>query len=224
MTRVFVPGDATACALGADAVAAAIAEQAQARGLAIELVRNGSRGLFWLEPLVEVETAAGRVAYGPVTPAAVPSLFDGGFLAGGQHPLAHGPTEQIPYLRDQTRVNFARAGVIDPLSLEDYQRHDGFAGLARALAMTGQQAVDVVKASGLRGRGGAAFPAGIKWQTVLDAPAAQKYIVCNADEGDSGTFADRMLMEGDPFMLLEGMRIAARASLPTASPSRRCAK
>ncbi len=211
MTRVFVPGDATACALGADAVAAAIAEQAQARGLAIELVRNGSRGLFWLEPLVEVETAAGRVAYGPVTPAAVPSLFDGGFLAGGQHPLAHGPTEQIPYLRDQTRVNFARAGVIDPLSLEDYQRHDGFAGLARALAMTGQQAVDVVKASGLRGRGGAAFPAGIKWQTVLDAPAAQKYIVCNADEGDSGTFADRLLMEADPLQLVEGMTIAGLA-------------
>ncbi len=211
MTRVFVPGDATACALGADAVAAAIAEQAQARGLDIELVRNGSRGLFWLEPLVEVETAAGRVAYGPVTPAAVPSLFDGGFLAGGQHPLAHGPTEQIPYLRDQTRVNFARAGVIDPLSLEDYQRHDGFAGLARALAMTGQQAVDVVKASGLRGRGGAAFPAGIKWQTVLDAPAAQKYIVCNADEGDSGTFADRLLMEADPLQLVEGMTIAGLA-------------
>jgi len=211
VTRVFVPGDATACALGADAVAAAIAEQAQARGLDIELVRNGSRGLFWLEPLVEVETAAGRVAYGPVTPTAVPSLFDGGWLTGGQHPLALGPTEQIPYLRDQTRVNFARAGVVDPLSLEDYQRHGGFAGLARALAMSGQQAVDVVKASGLRGRGGAAFPAGIKWQTVLDAPAAQKYIVCNADEGDSGTFADRLLMEADPLQLVEGMTIAGLA-------------
>lgn len=211
MTRVFVPGDATACALGADQVAAAIAEQALARGLEIDLVRNGSRGLFWLEPLVEVETATGRVAYGPVGPADVASLFDGDFLGGGPHPLALGPTEQIPYLRDQTRVNFARAGVIDPLSIADYQCHDGFAGLARALAMTGQQAVDVVKASGLRGRGGAAFPAGIKWQTVLDAPGPQKYIVCNADEGDSGTFADRLLMEADPLQLIEGMTIAGLA-------------
>ena len=211
MTRVFVPGDATACALGADAVAAAIAEQARARGLDIELVRNGSRGLFWLEPLVEVETATGRVAYGPVSCADVAELLDRGLLAGGEHPLALGPTEQIPYLRDQTRVNFARAGVIDPLSIADYRRHEGFAGLARALAMTGQQAVDVVKASGLRGRGGAAFPAGIKWQTVLDAPATQKFIVCNADEGDSGTFADRLLMEADPLQLVEGMTIAGLA-------------
>jgi len=157
VTRVFVPGDTTASALGADGVAAAIAEQSRARGLDLELVRNGSRGLFWLEPLIEVEVGGERFAYGPVAPADVSSLFESGLLDGGQHPLALGPTELIPYLRNQTRVNFARAGVIDPLSLEDYRRHDGFSGLAKALAMTGQQAVDIVKASGLRGRGGAAI-------------------------------------------------------------------
>ncbi|TAL10164.1 MAG: formate dehydrogenase, partial [Porticoccaceae bacterium] len=176
-----------------------------------DLVRNGSRGLFWLEPLIEVETAAGRVAYGPVSVADVAELFDRDLLAGGEHPLALGPTEQIPYLQQQTRVNFARAGVIDPLCIADYRRTGGFAGLERALALSGQQVVDAIKTSGLRGRGGAAFPAGIKWQTVLDTAADQKYIVCNADEGDSGTFADRLLLEADPLQLVEGMTIAGLA-------------
>ncbi len=209
--RVFVPGDSTACALGADQVAAALAEQARSRGLDIDLVRNGSRGLFWLEPLIEVETVAGRVAYGPVSVADVAELFDRDLLAGGEHPLALGPTERIPYLQQQTRVNFARAGVIDPLCIVDYRRTGGFAGLERALALSGQQVVDTIKASGLRGRGGAAFPAGIKWQTVLDTAADQKFIVCNADEGDSGTFADRLLLEADPLQLVEGMTIAGLA-------------
>jgi formate dehydrogenase iron-sulfur subunit len=209
--RVYVPGDATACALGADAIAAAIADQARADGRDLQLIRNGSRGLFWLEPLVEVEVEGRRLGYGPVAPEDVARLFASDFLSGGEHPLALGPTEEIPYLRAQTRVNFVRAGVIDPLSLTDYQRHGGFAGLRRALTLSGQAAVDEVKASGLRGRGGAAFPTGIKWQTVLDAPAAQKYVVCNADEGDSGTFADRLLMEADPLQLIEGMTIAGLA-------------
>jgi formate dehydrogenase iron-sulfur subunit len=209
--RVFVPGDSTACALGADQVAAALVDQARSRGLDIDLVRNGSRGLFWLEPLIEVDTAAGRVAYGPVSVADVAELFDRDLLAGGEHPLALGPTEQIPYLQQQTRINFARAGVIDPLSIADYRRTGGFAGLDRALTLNAQQIVDAIKTSGLRGRGGAAFPAGIKWQTVLDTAADQKYIVCNADEGDSGTFADRLLLEADPLQLIEGMIIAGLA-------------
>ncbi len=209
--RVFVPGDSTACALGADQVAAALVDQARSRGLDIDLVRNGSRGLFWLEPLIEIETTAGRIAYGPVSVADVAELFDRDLLAGGEHPLALGPTEQIPYLQQQTRVNFARAGVIDPLNIDDYRRTGGFAGLDRALALSGQEIVAAIKASGLRGRGGAAFPAGIKWQTVLDTAADQKYIVCNADEGDSGTFADRLLLEADPLQLVEGMTIAGLA-------------
>jgi formate dehydrogenase iron-sulfur subunit len=209
--RVFVPGDSTACALGADQVAAALVDQARSRGLDLDLVRNGSRGLFWLEPLIEVDTAAGRVAYGPVSVADVAELLDRDLLAGGEHPLALGPTEQIPYLQRQTRINFARAGVIDPLSIADYRRTGGFAGLDRALTLSGQQIVDAIKTSGLRGRGGAAFPAGIKWQTVLDTAADQKYIVCNADEGDSGTFADRLLLEADPLQLIEGMTIAGLA-------------
>ncbi|MBK9426346.1 MAG: SLBB domain-containing protein [Gammaproteobacteria bacterium] len=209
--RVFVPGDSTACALGADQVAAALVEQARSRGLDIDLVRNGSRGLFWLEPLIEIETTAGRIAYGPVSVADVAELFERDLLAGGEHPLALGPTEQIPYLQQQTRVNFARAGVIDPLNIDDYRRTGGFAGLDRALALSGQEIVAAIKTSGLRGRGGAAFPAGIKWQTVLDTAADQKYIVCNADEGDSGTFADRLLLEADPLQLVEGMTIAGLA-------------
>ncbi|MCC0004183.1 MAG: NADH-quinone oxidoreductase subunit NuoF [Methylobacteriaceae bacterium] len=209
--RIFVPHDAAALSVGADAVARAIRAEAERRGLAIDLVRTGSRGMLWLEPLVEVETAQGRIAYGPVAPRDVAALFDAGFALGGAHPLAQGPVADMDWMRRQRRVTFARVGVIDPLSLDDYRAHGGLAGLSRALAMSGADIVEAVKASGLRGRGGAGFPTGIKWRTVLDAPAAQKYVVCNADEGDSGTFADRMLMEGDPFLLIEGMAIAGLA-------------
>ncbi|RXZ36963.1 formate dehydrogenase beta subunit [Oxalobacteraceae bacterium CAVE-383] len=209
--KIFVPRDSVALALEANQVAAAIAAEAQRRGIDIELIRNGSRGMFWLEPLVEVETAAGRVAYGPVTPEDVAGLFDAGLADGGKHALAHGLTEEMPYLKNQERVTFARIGVTDPLSMNDYLAHEGYAGLKRALAMAPAEIVQEVLDSGLRGRGGAAFPTGIKWRTVLGAQAAQKYIVCNADEGDSGTFSDRMVMEDDPFMLIEGMTIAGLA-------------
>jgi formate dehydrogenase iron-sulfur subunit len=209
--RIYVPADTTAAALGADAVAAAVVAEASLRHMNIELVRNGSRGAYWLEPLLEVEDEAGRRGYGPVEPSDVGGLMSVGFPAVGEHPLALGDVDALPWLADQTRVTFARAGIGDPLSLDDYQAQGGVAGLQRALSMEPQAIVDEVKASGLRGRGGAAFPTGIKWQTVLDAPADQKFICCNADEGDSGTFADRLLMESDPFQLIEGMAIAGLA-------------
>ena len=208
---VYVPRDSTAIALGAHAVAAAIAAEAAKRQITIKLVRNGSRGIFWLEPLVEVATAAGRIAYGPVMPEDVASLFDADFLHGGAHALAQGLTEEIPFLKNQERLTFARVGITDPVSLDDYLAHEGFAGLRNALTLTQEQIVQQVTDSGLRGRGGAAFPTGIKWNTVRATQSAQKYIVCNADEGDSGTFSDRMVMEDDPFMLIEGMTIAGLA-------------
>jgi formate dehydrogenase iron-sulfur subunit len=211
MTTVYVPRETTANALGAERVARAIAAEAAKRGERVTLVRNGSRGMCFLEPLVEVATPHGRVAYGPVGPEDVAGLFDAGFLAGGTHRLAHGPTEAISYLARQERLTFARAGIVDPLSLDDYLAHDGYRGLRNALAMDGAAIVEAVTESGLRGRGGAAFPTGIKWKTVLATPADQKYVVCNADEGDSGTFSDRMIMECDPFVLIEGMTIAAVA-------------
>ncbi|MEY4982603.1 MAG: hypothetical protein RIR62_869 [Pseudomonadota bacterium] len=203
--KIYVPRDAAARALGSDAVASALLAEAAKRGISIELVRNGSRGMVWLEPLVEVETDQGRVAFGPMTPASVAQVFDGG-------PLALGPTDALPWMARQTRLTFARVGLIDPLSLADYQAHGGLVGLRRALGMDGAGIVQEVTDSGLRGRGGAGFPTGIKWKTVADAKADRKYIVCNADEGDSGTFADRMLMEGDPFTLIEGMVIAGLAT------------
>ncbi len=209
--RVFVPRDSTALALGADEVAAAIIAQAAQRGVAVDLVRNGSRGMFWLEPLVEVATAEGRIAYGPVKVGDVASLFDAGFLDGAPHPLALGKTDELPFLKKQERLTFARVGITDPLSIDDYLAHEGYAGLHNALSMTPEQIVQQVTESGLRGRGGAAFPTGIKWNTVRNAQADRKYIVCNADEGDSGTFSDRMVMEDDPFMLIEGMTIAGLA-------------
>ncbi len=211
MIRIFVPADAQAVALGADRVATAIETTARDRGADVTVVRTGSRGLFWLEPMVEVETQEGRIAYGPVGPEDVAELFGAGLLVGGSHSLALGRPDEIPYLARQTRLTFARCGVIDPISVADYREHGGYAGLARTLALDATAIVDEVKASGLRGRGGAGFPTGIKWSTVLLAEADQKYVVCNADEGDSGTFADRMLMEGDPLSLVEGMTIAGLA-------------
>jgi formate dehydrogenase iron-sulfur subunit len=211
MVNVYIPCDSGALSMGADKVALTIAKEAQARGLAVNIIRNGSRGLYWLETLVEVDTPQGRVAYGPVKALDVASLFDANFLNGQPHQLYLGLTEDIPYLKNQQRLTFARVGITDPISLQDYVAHDGYRGLAKALQLTPQNIVRTVTDSGLRGRGGAAFPTGIKWNTVLNAPADQKYIVCNADEGDSGTYSDRMIMEGDPFVLIEGMTIAGIA-------------
>ncbi|CAN7456245.1 NADH-quinone oxidoreductase subunit NuoF [Agrobacterium tumefaciens] len=208
---VFVPGDSAALAVGADRVAEAIGREAASRNLEVHIVRNGSRGMLWLEVLVEVRTEHGRIAYGPVKASDVASLFDAGFLTGGEHRLCLGPTKDIPFLKSQTRLTFARCGVTDPLSLADYRAYQGLKGLEKAVAMAPADIVAQVTESGLRGRGGAGFPTGIKWKTVADAVADQKYIVCNADEGDSGTFADRMIMEGDPFVLIEGMAIAGLA-------------
>ncbi len=210
--RIFVPCDSAALSVGADSIAKAIAEEARKRNVPVELVRTGSRGMMWLEPLVEVATADGRIAYGPVRTADVPGLFDAGFATGGAHGLRQGNVEDIPYLKMQQRLTFARVGVIDPLSIAEYRAHGGFAGFEKARAMQPHAIVEEIAASGLRGRGGAGFPAGIKWRTVAQAEAVQKFVVCNADEGDSGTFADRMVMEGDPFMLIEGMAIAGLAT------------
>lgn len=210
-TTVYVPADASALSLGAQAVAKAISDEAARRHVEVSVIRNGSRGATWLEPLVEVTTPAGRYAYGPVKPKDVAGLFEAGFLEGREHSLGHGVTESIPYLSLQQRLTFARVGVIDPLGLEDYVAHEGFLGLRRALELAPEQIVEAVTESGLRGRGGAAFPTGTKWKTVLAQSSTRKYITCNADEGDSGTFADRLLMEGDPYVLIEGMTIAGLA-------------
>ena len=196
--RIFVPMDSAAKALGADLVAVALAAAAPDA----EIIRTGTRGMIWLEPLVEVEIDGVRQGYGPATPEDAAAILD------GSSEKALGPVEELDWLTRQTRLTFARVGVIAPLSLSDYETHGGLSGLRRALDMTGEEIVGEVTASGLRGRGGAGFPTGIKWKTVLEADAPQKYIVCNADEGDSGTFADRMIMEGDPFTLIEGMAIA----------------
>ncbi|RIZ70146.1 MAG: formate dehydrogenase beta subunit, partial [Methylococcales bacterium] len=208
---VYVPCDSSAVSLGADRIAAAITQEAQKRNISINLIRNGSRGLYWLEPLVEVVTDAGRMAYGPVQVSNVSALFDADFLHGGHHDLALGAIEELDYLKKQQRLTFARIGKTDPISLDDYLANDGYRGLSNALKQSQADIVKAVTDSGLRGRGGAAFPTGIKWNTVLNTPSEQKYIICNADEGDSGTFSDRMVMEGDPFVLIEGMTIAGLA-------------
>ncbi|MCI0516866.1 MAG: formate dehydrogenase, partial [Woeseiaceae bacterium] len=209
--RVFVPRETSAISLGADEVAEKFRTLLAKSGSKAELVRNGSWGMCWLEPLVEVETTKGRIAYGPVTPNDIESLLAADFVNGGKHALRLGPTEKISWLARQQRWTFARCGLIDPLKIGEYRAHGGFDGFEKALAAGAARVIETVTASGLRGRGGAGFPAGIKWQTVARAESSQKYVACNADEGDSGTFSDRMLMEGDPLTLIEGMLIAGFA-------------
>ena len=208
--RVFIPRDAGAVAVGADEVASKLEQAAAKRNVPIEIVRTGSRGLYWLEPMIEVATPKGRVAFGPVSVNDVALVLEA-MLADGPHALRLGIAEEIPWLKRQTRLTFARSGVIDPRLIESYRAHGGYKGLERALSAGPEAVVEEVVQSGLRGRGGAGFPTGIKWRTVAQTTAPQKYIVCNADEGDSGTFAYRMIMEGDPFVVIEGMTIAGVA-------------
>ena len=209
--KIYIPIDSTALSLGAEEVYRIILLESKNRNLDIKIIRNGSRGLFFLEPLVEVETDKGRMAYGPVDPSDVASLFDSEFFIGKPHKLCLGLTDEIVWLKNQERLTYARVGITDPINIDDYEKYDGFKGLKNAIKLEPQLIVKEVTDSGLRGRGGAAFPTGIKWQTVLDAPSEKKYIVCNADEGDSGTYSDRMIMENDPFVLIEGMIIAGLA-------------
>ena len=202
--RIYIPGDSAAQSVGADLVAVAIAAEAAKRNLDIQIIRNGTRGALWLEPLVEVELGGKRIGYPNVTSDSAAAVLDGTHESIGE-------VEKFDWLASQDRITYKRVGIIDPLSIADYEAHGGFVGLTKAKQMSGAEIVAEVTESGLRGRGGAGFPAGIKWKTVLDAKSDQKYICCNADEGDSGTFADRILMEGDPFTLIEGMAIAALA-------------
>ncbi len=192
--KVRISDDAVAIACGADTVASAFI----AAGVAVE--RVSSWGMQWLEPLVDVD----GIGYGPVSADDVASII-GGTAA------SIGVIADHPFIAKQTRLTFARAGKTRPTSLDDYYATGGWLGLAKARELGAAATIEAVIASGLRGRGGAGFPAGIKWKTVAGAVFPQKYIVCNADEGDSATFADRMVMEGDPFMLIEGMAIAGLA-------------
>lgn len=194
--KIRISDDALALACGADEVAAAFAKAGA------EVERTSSWGTHWLEPLVEID----GIGYGPVAAGDVQTILD-----GMADKLCIGRIAEHPFIARQQRLTFARAGRTVPLSLDDYAATGGWQGLTKARALGQDATIEALIASGLRGRGGAGFPAGIKWRTVAQANADQKYIVCNADEGDSGTFADRMAMEGDPFQLIEGMAIAGFA-------------
>lgn len=219
MTRFYVATrDSTAVSLGAHEVAAALTQAAARASMSCEVIASGSRGLYWLEPMVELDTPQGRVGFGPCTPEMIADLFAQGCFKdplAARHAAALGLVENLPWLKGQQRLTFATCGLYDPLNVAAYQALGGFEGLKKALGLAPGAIIDQVTQSGLRGRGGAGFPTGIKWKTVADAKTSrksgQKYIVCNADEGDSGTFSDRMILESDPLRLIEGMVIAGLA-------------
>jgi formate dehydrogenase iron-sulfur subunit len=204
--RVYIPSDSTALSLGADDIARAVAKLE----LDIEIVRNGSRGLCWMEPLLEVDSPEGRLGFANLRACEVDVLFSQG-VPKHSHSRCLGLVEELPYLKQQLRLTSSRIGLTEPGSLDDYRAHGGFSGLAKARELSAEEIVNAVTESGLRGRGGAAFPTGIKWQTVLHAIGDKKYIACNADEGDSGTYVDRLIMESDPLVVIEGMIIAGLA-------------
>ncbi|MEO0399734.1 MAG: NADH-ubiquinone oxidoreductase-F iron-sulfur binding region domain-containing protein [Pseudomonadota bacterium] len=209
---LYLPLDSVAVSLGADDVAAALQDAAKQKGVALNLVRTGSRGMHWLEPLAEAEIDGVRQGFGPLEADDAATLIDALTSSAEAAPKAVGAVEDIPFFAQQTRLIFERCGRNDPVDIDAYRRDGGYKGLAAALTQAPMAVCETVFDSGLRGRGGAGFPAGIKWKTVSGAEADQKYIVVNADEGDSGTFADRMVMEGDPFLLIEGMTIAGVAT------------
>lgn len=211
MTKIYLPRETTALSLGVEEIISELEQAASDREIELQIIRTGSRGAAWLEPLLEIELKDKRIAYGPVTTAEIESLFEADFLNAGEHELKLGNIADIPWFKQQQRLTFSRCGDIQSLSLDDYKKHEGFIGLSNALQTNSSDIIKTILDSGLRGRGGAAFPAGIKWQTVADTEADCKYIVCNADEGDSGTFSDRLLMEGDPYCLIEGIIIAGIA-------------
>ena len=211
MITLYVPGCSAARSVGADETVAALRRASAALGLEAHIVRTGSRGAFFLEPLVEVATAGGRVGFGPVAASDAGPVLEA-IVSGAPHPKRLGPVDCLPWFARQERLTFARVGVVDPADLSDYEANGGLAGLRRALSMEPAAICAEILDSGLRGRGGAGFPTGIKWKTVHDQPGVGKVVACNADEGDSGTFADRMIMEGDPFLLIEGMIVAGLAT------------
>jgi NADH:ubiquinone oxidoreductase subunit F (NADH-binding)/(2Fe-2S) ferredoxin len=221
-TRIDVVIATCSHTAGAHATLARLKEEIAARQLAIEVGRTSCNGFCFLEPQVIVSRPDGsRVLYGPVKSGDVPELLDSA-LEGVCARLAAGtvagevpgvpPLSGHPFMQHQVRRLMARAGVIDPENIDHYIAHGGYEGLAKALQMTDEQVIQQAVESGLWGRGGAAFPAGRKWDFLRTARNRPKYMVCNADEGDPGAFVNRIVMESDPHLLVEGMTIAAHAT------------
>ncbi len=197
IARLYLSNDTSSRAAGAERLAEHLRTRAD-----VQLIHTSSRGAFFLEPMIERDSPTGRVAWCHVALDDLPNIIMG---TGGM------PVDAIPYLAKQTRATFANFGITEPLALDEYQSRGGFKGLEAALAMAPEAIIQELKISRLRGRGGAAFPVWNKWQVAHQTDANEKYVVVNADEGDAGTYCDRMVMEGDPFRLIEGMLICAHA-------------
>lgn len=206
---LYVARETSALSVGAEDVLNKILDVGASRGLAFDVIRTGGRGLLWAEPLIEIGDE--RVLYGPLELVDIEGLFDAGFETGGAHAKRLGTPGECDYFKGQTRAVFERAGLAGATDFAAFKSLGGLKGWARASQMTPDEILNELEASQLRGRGGAGFPAAIKWRTVAGVEAAEKFVVCNADEGDAGTFSDRLLMEADPFTLITGMMIAARA-------------
>ncbi|GAB4173338.1 MAG: NADH-quinone oxidoreductase subunit NuoF [Calditrichia bacterium] len=205
-------------AAGAKKVYEALESYITEKNVPIELDKTGCIGMCYREPLIEFRTKDQEkgVIYGDVTPDMAIQLLET-FVADQPLPDTNvvkaedKPAEEEGFYKNQIRIVLRNAGIIDPEKIDDYKDKDGFQGLERALSMSPEQVIEEVKQSGLRGRGGAGFPTGLKWQFARGSKGDEKYVICNADEGDPGAFMDRSVLEGDPFSVIEGMTIAAYA-------------
>jgi len=220
-SHVLVCAGAGCVSCGCEDVAKAMEEAIKSNGLAdeIKLVMTGCVGSCNLGPVAAV-TPEG-VFYERLTPDAAKQIVEEHLLKGRpvkelMHTSDSGEVyrkmEDLPYFKMQKKIVLRNCGVIDPGNIEEYIAREGYGALAKALGeMTRQQVIDEIKKSGLRGRGGGGFATGMKWQFTHDAPGDQKYVLCNADEGDPGAFMDRSVLEGDPHSVIEAMTIAGYA-------------
>ncbi|MBL7076423.1 MAG: NADH-quinone oxidoreductase subunit NuoF [Kiritimatiellae bacterium] len=219
--RVLVGASTCGLAAGADDVLEALPGHLAEMGLDIEVSQVGCLGLCYAEPLVELRSADHPpLLFSSVTPESLGHILTTYYRDGGGEALAtmcdapHGetpPFEQLPMLEGQVRVVARNFGRIDPENIDHYIARDGYTGLARALKMDREEVIDELRSSGLRGRGGAGFPVAVKWEFCCNEKADQKYMICNADEGDPGAFMDRSVLESDPHSTLEGMIVGAYA-------------
>ncbi len=224
--RVTVTLDTSSIARGADIVLERIREVIDSTGLKVDIATTGSWGFNWLEPCVSVRSAAGTrtILYKEITPDLVGDFIQTVLVDGDEVPewalgvVEGNATPEIPLLADhpfmvgQTRRLMARLGMTDPENIDHYLATGGYVGFSKALDLTDEAIIKEVLDSGLGGRGGGGFPAGRKWDFLRTATADPKYLVCNADEGDPGSWVNRILMEGDPQLIIEGMLIAALAT------------
>ena len=222
--RILVGTATCGRAAGAHGVLETIHEELKKQGIEASVMEVGCIGLCYAEPMVDIiKPGKPRISYGNITPEIIPQLLEDYLMKDNPRPdlamgyIGEGRVDGIPALykspvfKPQVRIVLRNCGFIDPENIRHYIANGGYSGLVKALLTSPEAIIEEIRKSGLRGRGGAGFPTGVKWDFCRKSQGEEKYIICNADEGDPGAFMNRSLLEGDPHSVLEGMVIGAYA-------------